>query len=202
MTLTPTASVNARLTFSTPPLLRLHSQRTSTQPKPDPPPHSPPLPPPSPTLPHHCTLCTQIDEPELSAYVRYLGYRPKKNEVEDMIWEVLSSPASTSASASATASASASASASVSASASASPSPLPHQFLRPTPHHHPENALSPYTHTHSHTHPLGPIPHPFPPFLIAPHPSPCDLGGGREWRRCDRLGRVPAHVCRAAYPTK
>jgi len=30
----------------------------------------------------------KIDVPELYAYVRYLGYRPKKNEVDDMIWEV------------------------------------------------------------------------------------------------------------------
>ena len=58
----------------------------------------------NPTLPHPPPP-SQIDEPELSAYMRYLGYRPKKNEVDDMIWEVLSAPALISASFSASASA-------------------------------------------------------------------------------------------------
>ena len=36
---------------------------------------------------------------------------------------------------------------------------------------------------------------------LRPHPSPHDdMEGGRERRRCDRLGRVPAHVRRAASP--
>ena len=30
----------------------------------------------------------QIDHSELNTYVRYLGHKPKKHEVEDMIWEV------------------------------------------------------------------------------------------------------------------
>ena len=58
----------------------------------------------NPPLPHPHPP-SQIDEPELSAYMRYLGYRPKKNEVDDMIWEVLSAPALISASFSASASA-------------------------------------------------------------------------------------------------
>lgn len=30
----------------------------------------------------------KIDEQELSTYLKYLGYKPKKNEVADIIWEV------------------------------------------------------------------------------------------------------------------
>ena len=130
----------------------LASSPVSTHLNPTLPPHSlalnPHPPQPSLTL-HPPALCTQIDEPELSAYVRYLGYQPKKNEVDDMIWEALvSSTASTSASASNSASQPQSRS---------RPRPhrllchihfsdshlVPHPFLRLTPRPHPENALWP-----------------------------------------------------------
>ena len=56
--------------------------------------------------------------------MRYLGYRPKKNEVDDMIWEVIS-PASISASISAPVSASASASVPSISQTHSSPPPPP-----------------------------------------------------------------------------
>ena len=109
----------------------LASSPVSTHLNPTLPPHSlalnPHPPQPSLTL-HPPALCTQIDEPELSAYVRYLGYQPKKNEVDDMIWEALvlhCLDLGLSLKLSLTAS--------VSVSASASPPPLPHPFLRLTP---------------------------------------------------------------------
>ena len=119
--------------------------------------------------------------------MRYLGYQPKKNEADDMIWEALSSTALTSASASASAS-------------------QPQSRSRPRPHrllchiHFSDSHLVPHPYfTDSHLVPIlktpsgpththipsrsDPIPT-LPPFLI-PHPMTLEVDengdGAIDW---------------------